>query len=82
MSRTPASITNAILRKWRAQGTFLRFLDGNVQNAAVTNMQYVTLGDAMAHVDDWVVDWDMDLTKAERLQVLNPAWRAGLSFSA
>lgn len=75
-----ADSTTTIISKWNQQGSFIRFLDGNKLNCAVTNLAYVTIQDAMAHID-WVVDWDMDLTPEERNLVLTPQWRAGLSFS-
>lgn len=72
--------TQSILSKWREQGEFIRFVDGNARNAAVSNMQFVTLRDAMRHVDDWKVDWDMELTQAECALVRSADWRAGLVF--
>lgn len=77
----PSNLTASILRKWRAQGDFIRFLDGDVRNAAVANLQYVSLPDALAHLGEWVTDIDMELTPAERALVQDPAWRAGLRFS-
>jgi hypothetical protein len=73
-------MTQSILRKWREQGQFIRFVDGNVRNAAVTNLEFVSLRQAMQHVHDWKVDWDMELTEEERALVLTPAWRANLVF--
>jgi hypothetical protein len=79
----PAAMTDSILNAWRAQGTFIRFLDGNTLNCAVANLVYVSLADAMAHVDGndvWKVDWDMNLTEEQRRVVMDPNWRAGLNF--
>lgn len=59
---------------------FVRWIDGNASNNVVTNLAWVTLQDAMEHVDDWKVDWDMHLTKRERALVMTAAWRAALSF--
>jgi hypothetical protein len=47
-----------ILATWRRQGTFIRFLDGNTGNNAVSNLAFVSLPEALKHIDDWVVDWD------------------------
>ena len=53
-----SDMTQRILRKWREQGQFIRFVDGNVRNCAVTNLEFVSLREAMQHVHDWKVDWD------------------------
>ena len=76
----PNGPTSSILAKWRKQGAFVRFLDGNTLNCAPTNLAWVQLPDAMEHINDWVVDWDLYLTKKERALVMTPEWRAGLSF--
>ena len=73
-------MTNSILRKWAKQGGFIRFLDGNTMNSAVTNLTWVTLRDAMENIS-WTVDWDSELTEEECLLVETPEWRAGLRFS-
>jgi hypothetical protein len=44
------------------------------------NLVFVSLGDAMRRIDDWVVDWDMDLTEEEIALVRTEEWRAGLTF--
>jgi hypothetical protein len=75
-----SDMTQRSLRKWREQGQFIRFVDGNVRNCAVTNLQFVSLREAMQHVHDWKVDWDMELTDEERTLVLTPAWRENLVF--
>ena len=77
------SLTSSILAKWRDQGSFIRFLDGNTLNCAITNLTPVSLGDAMQHVDGedvWKVDWDMCLTRNEIALVRSPEWRAELCF--
>jgi hypothetical protein len=73
--------TNAIIRKWNKQGGFVHFKDGNKLNCQVNNLEWVSLKDAMDHITDWVVDWDMNLTESERNLVLTPEWRAGQTFS-
>jgi len=72
--------TNSIIKKWQKQGTFIRFLDGNSLNCNLNNLKYVSIDDAMDHIDSWKVDWDMDLTKKEIKTVRDPAWRRGLVF--
>jgi len=72
--------TSKILEKWRAQQQFIRFIDGNTNNNTLQNLEWITIKEAMQHFDDWVFDWDMDLTKKEKKMVLNPEWRAGLFF--
>jgi hypothetical protein len=79
----PDAMTQSILDTWKAQKTFIRFRDGNTNNVAVANLVYVSLADAMAHVDGndaWKVDWDMNLTEEQRRVVMDPNWRAGLTF--
>ena len=75
------SLTNSILEKWNRQGGFVRFINGNTTDCRITNLQYVQLKDTMEHFDDWVVDWDMNLTKKEIKLVNDPNWRAGLTFT-
>lgn len=72
--------TKSILRKWKQQGTFIRFINGNKQDCRLSNLQYVSLQDAMEHIHDWVVDWDMNLTHREKMVVLDVNWRSGLIF--
>ena len=71
-------LTNSILRKWRSR-PFIRFVNGNHQDCRLLNLVMVSLDDAMDHIDDWKVDWDMDLTRREIELVRDPVWRAGLS---
>ena len=73
--------TERILAKWKAQAQFIRFVDGDTGNCAISNLQRVRLSDAMEHIDEWVVDWDMDLTAEEIATVRSVQWRAGLTFS-
>ena len=72
--------TDTILKKWRAQGSFIRFLDGNRGNCALQNLEWVSIKDAMEHFEEWVFDWDMNLTKKEKTIVMRPEWRAGIFF--
>ena len=72
--------TNSIIEKWREQKHFIRFLDGNKKNCAASNLQYVSLPEAMQNFDAWTFDWDMLLTKKEQRIVMNPQWREGLIF--
>ena len=73
-------LTKKIFKKWRQQGGFIRFVDGNPHNCAINNLCRVSIKEAMDNID-WTVDWDMDLTEKEIKLVLNPAWRMGLIFS-
>lgn len=74
------SLTNSILSKFRSRDFYCRFVDGETSNCNISNLRKVSLQDAMDNIDTWVVDWSIDLTKAERDLVLTPEWRAGLSF--
>lgn len=71
-------LTNNILKKWRKQKTFIRFINGNTLDCRLSNLEQVSLQDALMHVHDWVVDWDMDLTHREKQLVLDDNWRLGL----
>ena len=75
-------LTKSIITKWndRGTGSFIRFLDGNTDNCSIFNLCQVSLDDTMDNIDDWKVDWDMNLTRREIELVNNPpVWRAGLS---
>ena len=74
------ALTASILGKWRAQRTFIRFMDGNKRNTAANNLVFVSLPDCLANIDAWVADWDMELTAPEVDLVRDPQWRAGLNF--
>ena len=78
--RIQNKLTNSILRKWRKQKSFIRFLDGDTRNCRVDNLAYVSLEDAMHHIEAWRVDWDMNLSRAEVALVFDDVWRAGLRF--
>lgn len=55
--------------QWYKQMTFIRHLDGDPSNDAASNLQYVSLYDAMKNIG-WKVDWDMYLTRKQRCMVL------------
>ena len=76
-ARVAHALTASILAKWDTQKFFVRFLDGNTLNTAVANLTFVTLRDALSHLD-WAVDWDMNLTKEECALVKSGDWSAGL----
>ncbi len=80
--RNSNQLTSGIIAKWNAQGAFIRFIDGNTMNCSVANLQWVTLPEVIQHITDWVVDWDLNLTKQERDLVMKSEWRAGLSFKS
>ncbi len=69
------SLTETIWRKWRAQGVFFRFLDGDKENRRAANMKQVTLKEALVNINSWVCDWDFDLTQQEIQLVHNAVWR-------
>ena len=78
--KTRSALTNSILNKWNEQGGFIRFIDGNTVNCAITNLQRVSPKEAMENINSWKVDWDMELTEEEIALVNNPEWRRGLTF--
>ena len=82
--KASSDLTSSILNKWRAQSKFgfIRFVDGDTGNCAVSNLRPVSMQEAMDHVHDWKVDWDMNLTQEERALVLDDAWRAGLILNS
>jgi hypothetical protein len=73
-------LTKSIMDKWNKQGMFIRHIDGNTLNNSFNNLVCVSLSDALAHIDDWKVDWCMDLTKKELHLVYNKQWRDDLIF--
>jgi hypothetical protein len=74
------TFTQTILSKWRAQGVFYRYVDCDRKNTSAKNLKQVTLREALAHINDWVCDWDDDLTPQEIQVVHNSAWRASLRW--
>ncbi len=62
---TDAKIIKSILKKWKIQKTFIRFVDGNTLNCNISNLMYVNTQDIYLHFDEWKVDWDMNLTENE-----------------
>ena len=76
----PTDATTSILNKWREQGAFVAFVDGDRHNCAAANLRWVTLREAMERIDTLVCDWDDPLTPQEAALVRDPAWRAGLTF--
>jgi hypothetical protein len=76
-----SKLTERIIAKWRSRQLFIRFINGDKLDCRRCNLQEVPLDEAMNHVHDWIVDWDIDLTPAERRLVLTNEWRSGLQFS-
>ena len=74
-------LTESIIRKWRNKGVFIRFVDGNPNNRSDSNLMLVSLQEAMEHIEDWYVDWDLDLTPEEIAVVCDPEWSAGVTFT-
>ena len=70
-----SALTAGILRKWRNQAVFYRFMDGDKKNCATKNLRSVPLKEALVRINDWVCDWDMELTDQEILLVNNAVWR-------
>ena len=71
-------LTQNILRKWRNQGVFYRFMDGDRKNCAAKNLKAVSLKEALVHINDWICDWDMELTDKEIMLVNNSYWRTAI----
>ena len=61
----PVTVISKIVCTWLEQGTLIRFVDGNISNCAASNLQFVSLRDALNEVGNWKVDWDMNLTEFE-----------------
>ena len=80
------STRNAIKEKWEHQSHsccgFVKYVDGNRSHFHHSNLVgHVKLSDALANLDDWVVDWDVNLTSEERSYVQrNPQHFASLSI--
>jgi len=72
------NMTQSIIKKWREQGAFIRFMDNDITNCSYTNLKMVDLYEALENIDTWTVDWDMELTEKEIELVKNAEWRAGL----
>lgn len=73
--------TTKILRKWRKQGSFVQWIDGDCTNNSAANLRWISIKDAIEHFDDWRTDWDMELTEKEIAIVKDPKWRSGLRFT-
>lgn len=72
-----AQLITSINKKWKAQGLFIRFRNGNTGDCSINNLCQVQIEDAMKHIDDWTVDWDLDLTQDEIAFVKEDSeWRA------
>lgn len=74
------TLTKSILAKWRSQAVFYRFLDNDKKNSSAKNMKQVTLKEALAHINDWVCDWDLELTDPEVALVNSSLWRSQVIF--
>ena len=77
-------MTNSIVEAWRYK-RFILFADGRRGHCFAPNLKMVSPDDALLnHWDDrsWAVDWDAELNAAQIQLVLNPHWRAGLTFRA
>lgn len=74
------TLTDSILAKWREQGSFIRFKDGDTKNCRADNLEWVSIKDAMDNFHTWTTDWDMNLTRREKRVVETTNWRMGLRF--
>ena len=45
---------------------YICFIDGNKMNCDKSNLKYVSLKEAIRHINDWVVEWDYSLNPEER----------------
>lgn len=54
---------------------FIRFLDGTTTNCKADNLLFVSLRVELDHIDEWTVDWDIDLTLKEIYLVKHASWR-------
>ena len=71
MTTTPPMNFAAIVQKLKAAAPFfVRHLDGNCDNNAVTNLEIVSLEDAFRNLD-WKVDWVCFCTEEERLFIVD-----------
>lgn len=64
-------LTSSIIKKWNKQGFFIRFINGNKLDCRRDNLEQVSIIDSMIHINEWVVDWDLNLTCKEKLFVKN-----------
>jgi hypothetical protein len=77
----PKMATRDIIQKWLDQGGIMRFKDGDKGNCDITNLEYVTIAQAMQNVEEWTTNWDLPLTKKEKNKVMQPDFRAGFYLS-
>jgi hypothetical protein len=80
ISRTTTRLSNSIVRKWKEQGCFVQWIDGDRSNNALSNLRWMSLQGALEHIDDWQCDWDIHLTEKEIALVKSEAWRSELRF--
>jgi hypothetical protein len=74
------NLADSILQKWRAQGFFVRFNNGDKADCRIDNLEFVKLKDAVENIGTWTTDWDMKLTEEEKALVMDATWRSGLSI--
>lgn len=75
-----SDLTTSILAKWRDQKRFVRFINKDKLDNRAENLEICSLHDAIAHFNDWIVDWDINLSPKEIELVRKAEWRAGLRF--
>ena len=71
-------LTCSIIKKWKEQQFFVRFVDGDTHNCNFANLERVDIFDALENIDTWKVDWDLYLSRKEEALVRYPIWRDGL----
>ena len=71
-------MTKKIIKKWNHNCFFVRFLDGDKTNHKASNLKKISIMEAMDHFDDWVTDWDYELSDKEKKMVSDPEWRKGM----
>lgn len=63
-------IGESILKKWRNQSLFPRFLNDNENDISGDNIMWVTLKDMIDNLPSWTVDNTFELTEKE-IEFLN-----------
>jgi len=72
MVKTTRSIINKWLSQFERPSGFIRFLNGIKTDCHGANLEFVSLRDAMMYLEEWTVDWDMQLTSKEIDLVKDP----------